>query len=438
MVTIHPLKRIPPRLELPGDKSISHRAVMLSSLCEGETKISNFLSADDTLITLSVFKKLGVRIVHDKKKKNVLIKGKGKYLKSGSKILYMGESGTTMRLIAGLLSAQKFESILTCSPSLAKRPMKRVTQPLGMMGADVKAKIIKNEKYPPLRLKPVDTLSGISYLLPVASAQVKSCLLLAGLYAKGKTIIDEPYISRDHTERMLKLFRASIKVNNKKISIRPSDLESPGKIFIPSDFSSAAYFISLALLGKKSNLLLKRVLINPTRTGLLKVLKRMNAYIRFKNINRKNYEPYADILVKSSKLKAAKVRENEVPLMIDELPLLFVLASYAKGVTTIYGLKELKVKETDRIKSMEYNLKKMGVDFITKSYLNSKGEEDFLVKITGPAQLKPVKIKSFSDHRTAMSLIVAQLASGFAAKIDDVSCISKSFPEFLHLLKASV
>jgi len=410
---------------------------MLSSIAQGTTQISNFLNSRDTLTTLKAFRRLGVDIKYDRRCNEVLIKGKGKFLKSKAITLSMGESGTTIRIISGLLSAQKFWVTLSCRPSLGKRPMARITRPLRAMGADIKGKVKGKEEFPPLVIKPARSLKGIRYRLPVASAQVKSCLLLAGIYAKGQTTIIEPYKSRDHTERMLKVFKASIEVKARTVTIGPSNLISSKNIIVPSDFSSAAYFISLGLLSERSNLLIKRVSVNPTRTGLLRVLRRMGADIKLRSLNKNYFEPYADILVKSCRLKSTVIREEEIPLMIDEIPLVFVLASFAKGRTKIYGLRELKVKETDRIYSMEFNLRRMGVNFAVRNYTNSRGARDVMVEIIGPTKFKNKKIRSFSDHRTAMSLITANLAQEEPAEIDDISCISKSFPEFFDILKST-
>ena len=421
-------------ITLPGDKSLSHRAVMLSAIAKGTTTICNFLDSDDTLVTLNAFKRLGVAIAYDRKNATVIVRGKGKFLKPKARTLALQESGTTIRLIAGLLSGQKFQTTLTAGPLLKKRPMKRITEPLRLMGADIRGRQKGANEYPPLTIRPAKALEGAAHRLKLASAQVKSCLLLAGLYAKGATKVAEPYQSRDHTERMLKSFKAAIAVRPRMTTIRNSTLRSPKRIFIPSDFSSASFFIVLGLLTKGSKFILKRVSINPTRLGLLKVLKRMGAKITLQNIQREG-EPYADIVVTSSPLRATTIKVSEVPRMIDELPLVFVVASFAKGVTSFYGLKELQVKEADRVASMEYNLKKMGVAFEVNKYTTPKGTTDVMVKIMGPSRLtKSTLIKSFGDHRTAMSMIIAHLAMGSSARIDDIRCIAKSFPGFLQIV----
>jgi len=434
MFKINPLKEFNTEITLPGDKSISHRAIMLSSIAKGATKISNFLDSEDTLRTLNVFRQLGVSIDYSPGDKEVIVKGRGKYLSFEKKALYMGESGTTIRLISGILSAQRTAITITSADSLKNRPMARITLPLRLMGAGIQGRRINNSEYPPLKIAPAGRLRGITYRLPVASAQVKSCLLLAGLYAQGKTTVIEQVQSRDHTERMLKIFSANIKVRRKRITVSDSVLNSPKRLFVPSDFSSSAFFIGLTLLSKNSRIVIKNVSINPSRAGLLKVLRRMGAKIKLNNLNKDYFEPYADICVESSFLKAVNVREEEIPLLIDELPLLFVLSAFAKGVTSIYGLKELRVKETDRIYSMGYNLKHMGVKFSLKNYINSSGDKDVMIKIKGGKRLMPSSIKTFSDHRTAMSLIIANLALNSLAKADNIHCISKSFPQFFKKL----
>ncbi|MFC1514580.1 3-phosphoshikimate 1-carboxyvinyltransferase [Candidatus Omnitrophota bacterium] len=429
----------PPKLNatitIPGDKSISHRAIMLASLAKGTTTIINFLHSDDTLATLEAFRRLGVGITYDKKKGIVRVRGKGRRLRSGKKVLLMKESGTTIRVIAGVLVGQGFTTVLEGAPSLQRRPMGRICAPLRAMGADISGREKGANEYPPLTIRPVKSLRGLTYTLPVASAQVKSCLLLAGLSARGKTVVTEPYQSRDHTERMLKLFKAALRTKARTTTIKSSSLVSPGEIFIPSDFSSAAYFIALGLLSKGSELVLKKVSINPTRLGLLTVVKRMGAKVSLKDIRRNHFEPYADIVVKASRLRATVIRPAEVPLMIDEIPLLFVLASFAKGVSTFYGLKELRVKEADRIRSMEYNLKRMGVAFEVNTYTDARGKEDVMVKIMGASRLKNgLTIKTFGDHRTAMSCSTANFCLGSAARLDETRCIPKSFPEYVRIL----
>jgi len=433
MYKIKPLSGIKKEITVPADKSISHRAVIISSLTKAKTKISPFLFSRDTLATVSCLRRLGVDIKLFKD--SVLVEGAGPYFPKTGKIrLSARESGTTMRILSGLLAGQKFPVIFSADLSLRKRPMKRITAPLREMGADIKGVIIANEEYPPLSINPASGIKAVNYRLPVPSAQVKSCLFLASLYAKGESKIIESVYSRDHTERMLSLFKAGVKIRGKAILISPARLRSPKNIFIPSDFSSAAFFIALGLTIKDSEILIKDVNINPTRCGLLLVLKRMRADIRV--INKKGgYEPYADIIIKSSSLLATQVKEREIPLMIDEIPILCSIASFAKGTTVIWGLRELKVKETDRVTSMVYNLKSAGVKISAERYFK-KGKEDWCLIIIGRKKFKRAHFKSFSDHRTTMSMVVFGMASRNTCTIDDIKCINKSFPGFIPLISS--
>ena len=407
---------------------------MLSAIAKGITKIKPFILSADAKATLDCIKKLGVAAKI--KAKNVLtVKGEGLlFPRKDNVTLFAKESGTTIRILSGLLCGQKFTTKFDASPALKKRPMKRITAPLRMMGANIKGRKLRTQEYPPLMIGPAKRILNLKYKLPVASAQVKSCLLLASLYAKGITKIIEPTASRDHTERMLKVFKARISKAGRAISLGASKaLISPRNIFIPGDFSSAAFFIILGLILKKSQLLIKNVNINPTRCGLLNVLKRMNAKIKV--INKKNYyEPYADILVKSSTLCATKVKENEIPTMIDEIPILCVAASFAKGTTKIKGLKELKVKESDRLNAIIHNLKKAKMEVGAHQYKTKKGK-NWAIVIKG-SRPNPAAFKSFNDHRIAMSMIVLGLALSDKSKVDDIKCIDKSFPEFISLIKS--
>jgi 3-phosphoshikimate 1-carboxyvinyltransferase len=423
MPEIKLLTSINKSISIPADKSISHRALLLSSICQAKTKIKNLLECDDTRATIDCLRGLGLRIREEKD--TVIVEGKGRYfpVSNNEVTIDAGESGTTMRILSGLLAAQKFSVRFEAASSLSRRPMQRIIEPLTSMGANIKA---KQGKYPPLVISPAKQgIKGINYKLPVASAQVKSAIILAGLYAKGQTTIEEPYQSRDHTERMLKLFKAKIeKVDNKIICSPAQELISPGELSIPSDFSSAANFIVLGLILKNSQILIKGVNINPTRCGLLKVLIRMGAQITLENQRKDNYEPYADIRVRSSQLKATDVAFQEIPAMIDEIPILGVAASFAKGTTVIKGIGELKVKETNRLDSISHNLTEAG-------FRVSIGTEDE-ISITGVDKPKASEFKSFSDHRTAMSAIILGLAIG-GCFIDQTKCIDKSFPGFISL-----
>jgi len=434
MYKIKPLEKIKKEIEIPPDKSISHRAAIISSLAKGKTKIYPFLSSSDTLTTLNCLKKMGVD-VKLQKDKTLIVEGCGFYFPKKEKVrLFAKDSGTTMRILSGVLSGQKFSSFFDASSSLRKRPMARITHPLRIMGARIQGKVVNSEEYPPLKIEPVNRLKGINYKLPIASAQVKSCLLLASLYTQEETTIIEPFLSRDHTERMLLLFGANLERKNKKIFLkRTKKINTPGKIFIPSDFSSASFFIVLGLILKDSELLIKNVNINPARCGLLNILRKMGAEIEI--INKKDYfEPFADILVKSSSLKGVEVKENQISLMIDEIPVLCVAASLAKGKTVIKGIKELRVKETDRIYSMIHNLRKAKIDIKASSY-QYKNKDDLLIEIKGGSPVAS-SFNSFSDHRTAMSMIILSLALKKESKIDEIKCIDKSFPQFIPLIES--
>ena len=394
MHKIKRLENIKVKINIPADKSISHRAIMLASLVSGRTRISPLLLSEDTKATLECIRRCGIKATL-KNKKELLIEGEGLYYPKTKKvILNASESGTTFRIFSGILAAQKFPSCFCTSPSLGRRPMARVTRPLLAMGADIKAKTKRNEKYPPFCISPANKLCGIRYKLPVASAQVKSAILLASLYTGQKTQVIEPFPCRDHTERMLSVFGVKIKKKGKTITLDPvKKLKNPGKIFIPSDFSSASFFIVLGCILKNSEILIKDVNLNPTRSGLLKVLKRMGANIKV--LNKKNYfEPYGDILVKSSKLHGTIVAKKEVPLMVDEIPILSVAASFAKGKTKILGAKELIVKETDRIKSILYNLKKAKVDVSARTY-KDKGKTDWLIEVKAKADQRRQNLGAF-------------------------------------------
>lgn len=432
---------------LSGDKSITHRALIISALAVGRTTINNPAFNQDCLQTVAALKKLGARISLSQKSNCMEVFGKGLYgLSKAGGPVYAGESGTTIRLLAGVLAGQRFTSVLTCGKSLSARPMNRIIEPLRLMGCDIHGP-------PPLKIKG-GGLKGIAYRLPVASAQVKSAILLAGLFAKGKTKVIEPVKTRDHTERMLKAFGADIKCSGNAVVIKGADkLVSPRNINIPCDVSSASFFITAAVLVPGSVLKIKRVNLNPTRAGFIKVLKRMGADIevspstslradgeRSRTIGSReagvgDYEPVGDIVARSSKLKATVVREKEIPSLIDELPILMVAACFAKGKTEFRGVGELRVKETDRVNSLAVNLRLMGADVEIK-VKTEKGKKIETVVIHGTKALKASKVKSFADHRTAMSLIIAALTAKGRTCIDDVSCIDKSFPGFLKTLES--
>ncbi|MFH1202642.1 MAG: 3-phosphoshikimate 1-carboxyvinyltransferase [Candidatus Omnitrophota bacterium] len=440
---VHPITSLRGKLSLPGDKSISHRAIILSSISKGDTRIENFLFSDDCICTINAFSSMGVKIKTESS--FVLVNGVGLGgLNAPKRQLDMGESATSMRLLSGLLSAQDFKSVLKGGKSLSSRPMKRVIEPLRLMGAKIKSKVKKaknkTEEFAPLEIKG-RSLKPIQYKLSVPSAQVKSAILLAGLYPKGTTVVSEVIQSRDHTERMLKIFGVDIHIDTLKVNIRGGkELFSPRLIKVPSDISSAVFFMVAAAIIDGSEILLRSVGVNPTRTGILNVLKRMGADIRLFNHPCViiGSEPIADILVKSSRLKPTTIESLEIPAIIDELPIVMVAACFAKGDTVIRGVEELRVKETDRINSMVTNLSLMGAHIKVRKVKQHgskvKIQEQEEIVISGRGILEGAKVLSYEDHRTAMSMIIAGLAAKGKTELDDISCITKSFPDFAGAL----
>lgn len=406
---------------VPGDKSISHRAVMFAALSEGKSAIFNFLQSEDCLNTKKAFLQMGVKFAS--RGKALIVYGQGLHgLTNAGKPIHCGNSGTTMRLISGILAGQKFASILTGDKYLRRRPMKRVIVPLRAMGAEIKA---KQDEFAPLQIKG-NNLQGIDYVLPVASAQVKSSVLLAGLYANGRTSVTEPVPTRDHTERMLKYLGARINKKGQKTTIT-ADSRLKGKtIKVPGDISSAGFLLVAASIVPGSKVLIRDVGINPTRNGIITILKKMGAKIKIMNKRNFGAEPVADLEVTASRLHGITIAGKIIPNIIDELPILTVAAAMANGKTIIRGARELRVKETDRIRSMSSQLKKMGVKI--------QELEDGMI-IEGPAKLKGTSVDSFGDHRTAMSLAVAGLMAEGKTKIKDTACINTSFPGFEKLLE---
>lgn len=407
-------------LRVPGDKSISHRAVMFGSIANGTTNIKGFLTGADCISTISIFKKMGIDIELD----NTFVKvhGKGLYgLTCPHEILDCGNSGTTTRLVSGILSAQNFTSILTGDKSIQKRPMNRIITPLSMMGADIES----NDGFAPLTIKG-SKLHGIEYNSPVASAQIKSAILLAGLYASSPTTVTEPAKSRDHTELMLKKFGANLTSTKTSVTINPCSELFANDIDVPSDISSAAFFMAAAILVPNSELILENVGINPTRDGIIRVLKDMGANIEI--INRKDsFEPVADIRVTYSKLHATCIGGDIIPTLIDELPLLAALASLAEGTTVIKDALELKVKESNRIRVMCDELSKLGVYVIeTKDGMEIKGTDKLKGNVT---------IATHDDHRIAMTFAVLNLVSDGEIILDNKNCVEISYPEFFNDLK---
>ncbi len=430
-------KRFIPRgkIKVPGDKSIAHRALFISAIASGKTTIRNFPIHGDSLATLNALVALGVKI--SPLSNQISIWGRGSSgLSKPRKPIFVNNSGTTLRLLLGLLAGQNFKTKLTTGKYLALRPMARVNIPLRMMGSGIVARKKGSQEYPPITIKGNISLKGISYSLPIASAQVKSAILLAGLSAKGKTRVIERIATRDHTERMLKLYGADIAIKKNNIVLNPGkDLVSPGEIYIPGDISSAAFFIVLAAILPKAKITIEGVSLNPGRCGIINVLKRMRAKIRISAVKSKtkSVEPFGDIIVNNSSLKGTVVNPQEVPSLIDELPVLMVAACFAQGKTIIKGVGELRVKETDRINSNLTNLSRMGADI---RIVKTGSREDIV--INGLGALCGAGLKSFGDHRTAMSMVVAAMAAEGQSRIDDVSCINKSFPGFITTLKSLI
>ena len=403
-------------LTVPGDKSISHRAVMFGSLAKGTTKITHFLEGADCLSTISCFRKMGIDIENNNGE--ILVHGKGLHgLSAPADILDVGNSGTTTRLISGILAGQNFVSELTGDNSIQSRPMKRIMTPLLSMGADIAS--IKENNCVPLRIIG-HPLKAIHYDSPVASAQVKSCVLLAGMYSDGITSVTEPVLSRNHTEIMLNYFGAQVTSEETTASIAPEPSLFAREITVPGDISSAAYFIAAGLLVPGSEILLKNVGINPTRDGLLRVCKDMGADITLLNVNMEG-EPTADLLVRTSSLHGTTVGGEIIPTLIDEIPMIAVMAAFAEGTTVIKDAKELKVKESDRILVMAENLSRMGAD-ITPT-------EDGMI-IHGGKPLHGAEIDSYLDHRVAMSFAVAGLLCDGPLSIKGGDCVKISYPEF--------
>lgn len=403
-------------ITVPGDKSISHRAVMFGSLAKGTTRITHFLEGADCLSTISCFRKMGIDIENNNGE--ILVHGKGlRGLSSPTDILDVGNSGTTTRLISGILAGQNFVSELTGDDSIQSRPMKRIMTPLLSMGADITS--IKGNNCVPLRIAG-HPLKAIHYDSPVASAQVKSCVLLAGMYSDGVTSVTEPVLSRNHTEIMLNYFGAQVTSEGTTASIVPEPSLHAREITVPGDISSAAYFIAAGLLVPGSEILLKNVGINPTRDGLLRVCKDMGADITMLNVNMDG-EPTADLLVRTSSLHGTTVSGEIIPTLIDEIPMIAVMAAFAEGTTIIKDAKELKVKESDRILVMAENLSRMGAD-ITPT-------DDGII-IHGGKPLHGAGIDSYLDHRVAMSFAIAGLLCDGPLSIKGGDCVKISYPEF--------
>ena len=412
-MVIQKIKKAIGQIKVPGDKSISHRAVMLGSLANGVTEISGFLKGADCLSTIDCFRKMGIDI--DINGENVTVHGNGlRGLKKPDEMLYTGNSGTTTRLLCGILAGQNFDTSITGDASIQKRPMGRVVKPLSMMCAK-----IENE-YCPLYITGTK-LHGIDYKMPVASAQVKTAIILAGLYADGETVIHEIEKSRDHTELMLSAMGADLTVDNLDITVKPTNDLTAVNVDVPGDISSAAFFLVLGAIMPNSQITVTNVGINPTRTGIIDVLKDMGADITLENVHTSAGETVADITVRSSSLKGTTVGGDIIPRLIDELPIIAVAAVFADGQTVIKDAQELKVKETNRIRAVVDEFNKCGIDIT---------ETDDGMIINGGKSIHGADFKTYGDHRMAMSLtVLAQLADG-ESTLDDSDCACVSYPTF--------
>ena len=411
-------------IRVAGDKSISHRSIMLGSLASGVTEISGFLEGDDSLATLNAFRAMGVKI-DGPDNGNVTVHGVGLHgLKAPSGVLDLGNSGTSMRLLSGLLSGQAFDVEMSGDRSLNSRPMRRVSDPLGLMGAVVEG---TDAGTPPLKIKGGQKLKGISYQMPMASAQVKSSLLLAGLYADGETSVTEPAPTRDHTERMLQGFGYEVRVDGATASLSGGGELQATSIDVPADISSATFFMIGAAIAPGSDVLLQHVGINPTRIGVINIIRLMGGDIEVLNERVIGGEPVADIRVRSSQLHGIQIPEDQVPLAIDEFPALFIAAACAEGETILTGAEELRVKETDRIQVMADGLKALGVD--------AQPTADGMVIHGG--EIRGGCVDSGGDHRIAMSFAMAALRANGEISIADCANVNTSFPGFVELARGA-
>ncbi|MDR1122937.1 MAG: 3-phosphoshikimate 1-carboxyvinyltransferase, partial [Endomicrobium sp.] len=412
-------------VEVPADKSITHRAIMLSSIAEGDSVVRNYLPSDDCNRTIEAFSQMGVEIKINNG--NLYIKGAGLNLKKpkdGKYNIYAGNSGTTSRLISGILAGQDFETIITGDESLSRRPMGRIIEPLSKMEVEISS----NGGLLPLVIKGKNTLKAMNYICDKSTAQVKSAVLFAGLYADGATTYTEPEKSRDHSERMLKAFGADVRVNGNSVTVYPVQKLLPQDVTVPGDISSAAFFIAAALIVPGSSLIIKNVGVNPTRNGFIDVLKRMGAEIFLINPREISNETVCDIKAKYSKLKAVNVDVSIVPRMIDEIPVFVLMATQAEGITKISGAGELRVKETDRIVAVVSQFKKLGAQV-------EATDDGFIICGNNGVPLNGCFLDSFEDHRIAMTLSIASLIADGETIIKSSSCVSISFPNFYEVLK---
>lgn len=416
-MNIHQTSRLRGTITVPGDKSISHRSVMFGAIAKGTTEIHNFLEGADCLSTISCFQKMGISVTNQNG--IVTVHGNGLHgLKTPETLLDCGNSGTTTRLLSGILAPQKFQVTLTGDASIQKRPMKRIMEPLSMMGADITS--IRGNDCAPLTIRG-KSLHGIHYHSKVASAQVKSSILLAGLYADGETSVTEPKLSRNHTELMLRFFGADIRTSKTTATVFPAKELYGGKIHVPGDISSAVYFVAAGLIVPNSEILIRNVGINPTRDGLIRVCRAMHADITLLNENHDSSEPTADLLVRTSNLKGTVIEGDIIPTMIDELPTVALMACFADGTTIIRDAAELKVKESNRIALMVQNLTVMGADV--------EETEDGMI-IHGGKPLHGAVINTKKDHRIAMTFAVAAMAADGETTLMDAECVNISYPDF--------
>lgn len=409
-------------LTIPGDKSVSHRSVMFGAIATGRTTVSGFLLGEDCLSTIDCFRKLGVKIEVDGT--NVTIDSAGiDAWQEPSEVLYTGNSGTTTRLMLGILAGSAIHSVMTGDASIGKRPMRRVIDPLRQMGAHITGRA--DGQYTPLAIQGT-TLKAIDYQMPVASAQVKSAILLAGLRANGTTIVREKEVSRDHTERMLRQFGAQVDVENGVISFKGGQSLKGTHVSVPGDISSAAFFLVAGAICQDSEIVLQNVGINPTRDGIIEVLQNMNATMSLVEVQDGQAEPTATIRIQTSTLRGTTIEGAIIPRLIDEIPIIALLATQAHGKTIIKDAEELKVKETDRITAVVDELKKLGA--------NIQATEDGMI-IEGPTPLHGANLKTYGDHRIGMMGAIAALITDGAVTLDDADCIAVSYPEFFEHIK---
>ena len=412
-------------IRVPGDKSISHRSVMFGAIAQGTTTVEGFLLGEDCLSTIDCFRKLGVDIEVDGT--NVKVESKGiDHWDEPKEILYTGNSGTTTRLMLGILSGTSLHTVMTGDPSIGKRPMRRVADPLRLMGAQIAGR--DNGQYTPLAIQG-GPLKAIDYTMPVASAQVKSAILLAGLRAEGTTIVRESEVSRDHTERMLRQFGAEIEVVDGVVSFKGGQTLKGTHVKVPGDISSAAFFLVAGAIASNGEIVLENVGVNETRDGIIEVLQNMGADMKVTIEDETAAEPTATIVIRSSELQATTIEGAIIPRLIDEIPILALLATQANGTTFIKDAEELKVKETDRITAVVEELKKLGA--------NIEATEDGMI-IHGPTPLVGASLKSYGDHRIGMMAAVASLITVEPVQLDDAECIAVSYPNFFEHLDALI